>query len=141
MGEASAGWSPSVLPSHHWNTSICTQSLVSSQAFIFVNIFIMCVNPTHQLVMNFITIISLRVGDSLGWTIYKDQNSTSYMVVVVVVDFRLLRFMRLQHYYVIFWQSVIIQRLCTHRDPYLLLSILLLLLLYFSCLFSSTSSE
>jgi hypothetical protein len=62
----------------------------------------MCIYPTHKLVINFLTSINLRVGDSLGWTIYKSQNSTSYMVVVDVVDFRLLRSMRLQHFYLIF---------------------------------------
>ena len=108
MGKVGVGSSPSVLPSQQCNTSICTQSLVSSQAFISVNIFIMCIYPTHQLVINFVTTISLWVGDSLGWTIYKAQNTTSYMVVVVVVDFKLLKSMRLQHYYVIFWQLVII---------------------------------
>ena len=102
MGKVGESASPSVLPSHQCNTSICTQSLVSSQAFFFCKYFIMCIYPTHQLVINFVTSISLRVGDSLGWTIYKAQNSTSYMVVVVVVDFRLLRSMRLQYYYVIF---------------------------------------
>ena len=98
MGKTGTGSSPSVLPSHQCNTSICTQRLVSSQTLFSVNIFIMCIYLTHQLVINFVTTISLIVGDSLGWTIYKDQNSTSYMVVLVVVDFRILRSMRLQHY-------------------------------------------
>ena len=110
-------------------------------SFLFCKYFIMCIYRTHPLVINFLIAISLRVVDSLGWTIYKAQNSTSYIVVVADNDFRLLRSIRIQYYYVIFSQSIIIQRLCTHRDPYLLLSILSLLLMYFSCLLSSTSSK
>lgn len=39
----------------------------------------MCIYLTHQFVINFVTIICLRVGNSFCWTIYKAQNYTSYM--------------------------------------------------------------
>ena len=41
----------------------------------------MCIYLTHQFVINFVTVSFLRVGNSLGWTIYKAQNCTSYMEV------------------------------------------------------------
>ena len=47
---------------------------------IFCKYFIMYTYLTHQFVINFVTVICLRIGNSLGWNIYKAQNYTSYMV-------------------------------------------------------------
>ena len=46
---------------------------------IFWKYIIMCIYLTHQFVINFVIVICLRIGNSLGWTIYKSQNRTSYM--------------------------------------------------------------